>query len=146
MQLSFLGTRVLPLPCSSRNNGFEAGFLEELIGCVEAIVLRGMRRAESVVLNKWSPPVTAAAAVADLPSVDDTGLVFLDEKGSTAGGNFLFFGIMDDDDDGRSLSFVRNFGTATAALTRLAAALSAKLPPEDTEVDIWRWLEKFIVR
>jgi hypothetical protein len=96
----------------------------------------------------------AAVAVADLTREDnidggdDSSLVFLDEEGSTVGGN-LFLGIVGDDVDGRSLPFVKTGGAASVASEVIAAAtfpcravvLPVKLPPEDDKVGSWRWLE-----
>jgi hypothetical protein len=69
---------------------------------------------------------------------DGSSLVFLDEEGSTVGGN-LFLGIVDDDVDGRSLPFVRTGGAASVASEVIAtaifpcreAALPVKLPRGD---------------
>jgi len=98
------------------------------------------------------PPARAAAvvAVADLTREDnidggdDSSLVFLDEEGSTVGGN-LFLGIVDDDVDGRSLPFVRMGGAASVASEAeviasvtfpcRAVVLPVKLPPEDDKDD-----------
>lgn len=96
------------------------------------------------------PPARAAAlvAVADLTREDnidggdDSSLVFLDEEGSTVGGN-LFLGIVDDGVDGRSLPFVRTGGAASVASEVIATVtfpcrvvvLRVKLPPEDDKED-----------
>lgn len=92
------------------------------------------------------PPARTAAVVAvtdltredNIDGGDDSSLVFLDEEGSTVGGN-LFLGIVDDDVDGRSLPFVRTGGAASVASEVIAtaifpcreAALPVKLPRGD---------------
>jgi hypothetical protein len=88
------------------------------------------------------PPARPAAVVAvtdltredNIDGGDGSSLVFLDEEGSTVGGN-LFLGIVDDDVDGRSLPFVRTGGAASVASAMIfpcrEAALPVKLPRGD---------------